>query len=189
MEEKFEKFFEFISNNQNLTVADVDNQIKEIFENEYIEKKESINQAYYQMYTKTYYFKNGVYIREISGNGDKFGENVSHIGTDIIIYSSMAKEKEYRNGIAIFYESEFINKNRKLIENWKKFFDLDLSPEILENIEDSNIYTTLADNIKNNEYLMKIRYKKLEEVAICQHEDEVEYDLISPYGRIRCYYS
>lgn len=167
-------------------VNDFIGRFKRMFKEEYIEEHYSVNQAYYQITNISYYIKNGygIGIELSSGDGDRYGNNVSHRGIDITIFSRLAKDNEYREGITIFFEDEYLE--NQLLENIDKLFDIDLSVKSLTRNEDNNVYIFLPEKVKDSEDVVTARYKQLKEEAEYQNKDEVEYEAISPYRRFGC---
>lgn len=183
IKEKIVKLFIDTESQEKHNVNDFIGRFKRIFENQYIQEHYSLNQAYYQIDSISFYLKNsfGIGIEVSSGDWDRYGNNVSHRGRDITIFSRLAKDKEYREGITIFSEDEY--QENELLKNIDRFFDIDLSIKSLLENEDSNVYKILPGNIKDNEEVVFTRYKRLKEDAEYQHKDEVDYELISPYRR------
>lgn len=174
--------FEKFNNGELSTTLDFTNKFEEIFRDRYIEEYDSINEAYYQMQTQKYYIENsnGMYLEVVTGDGDIFGSEHSHYGTDIIIYSKLSKDSECRDGIIIFLESE--KQECNFLEKIDAFFDVDLSKEGLEKNEDNFIYKTLQNNEVHSEDLVVKRYTNLKQDAEHRYKDEEEYYMISPYG-------
>ena len=182
IKEKLQEFLLYVESKDEITVAEVNNKFEEIFNNEYIKEVESVNQAYFQSKTVSYYLKNGngIVYKESSGDWDRYGDKVSHTGKDIVIASKLARDGDYRQGICLFSESK--NQKVKVSKDIDKFFDIDLSKKSLLKNKDNNIYKTLSINVKDSEDIVKFRYEQLKIDAEIEHEDEVQYDLISPYG-------
>lgn len=164
-------------------VNDFIGRFKRIFENQYIEEQYSQNQAYYQIDNITFYLKNGmgIGIELCSGDWDRCGNSVSHRGKDITIFSRLAKDKEYKEGITIFAEGEYVEND--LLKNIEIFLDIDLSLKSLIENEDHNVYKILPSEVKDKEEVVLARYKQLKEEAEYQHKEEVDYESISPYRR------
>lgn len=182
VKEKLKQFFLYIENNNEISVNEVHNKFKEIFKDGYIKRVEKINQAYFQSKDEYYYLKNGngIVYKVMSGDWDRYGSKVSHIGTDIVISSKFSKDENCRNGFCLFSESE--NQNLKLSEQLEKMFDIEITKEKLIDNSDRGIYKVISSDVKDNEDIVKIRYEQLKFEAELQHEDEVKYDLVSPYG-------
>lgn len=91
LKEKITEFFDFIDNQENQDVVKVEEKFKKIFENEYILRRNSINEAYYQIDIKHYYIKdsNGISLSIVAGDGDRYGERKSHIGMDMYIKAQL----------------------------------------------------------------------------------------------------
>lgn len=183
IKEKIVKLLEDTEKQEKHNVNDFIGRFKRTFENQYIEEHYSVNQAYYQINKISYYLNDGygIGLELLSGDGDRNGNNISHRGRDIIIFSKLAKDNEYREGITIFLEDEYIE--NQLLENIDKLFDIDLSVESLIKNEDNNVYYFLPEKVKNNEEVVTARYKQLKEEAEYQNKDEVDYEAISPYRR------
>lgn len=181
--EKFIKLLVDTEKQEKHNVNDFIGRFKRTFGDQYIQEQYSLNQAYYQIDNIFYYLKDGsgIGIELSSGDWDKNGCNVSHRGRDITIFSRLAKDNEYREGITIFSEDEYIEND--LLKNIDKLFDIDLSIKSLIENEDNNVYKILPVEVKDNEEVVIARYKKLKENAEYQHKDEVDYESISPYRR------
>ena len=182
LKEKLKNFFYYIDNEKNINVDKTIEKFKEIFKNEYFESQYSIKEAYYDYKNISLYLKNGNGLKFsiISGEGDRYGSTHTHEGRDLWITSKLAKDEEIRNGINIFYMNEY--EKIKLSNLLEKFFDIDLSFESLEKNKDSNVYKTLSEDVKNSESVVKVRYSQLKAEAENQNREEIDYDLISPYG-------
>lgn len=183
IKEKIVKLITDTEKQEKHNVNDFIGRFKRVFENQYIQEHYSLNQAYYQIDNVSFYLKNGlgIGIEVSSGDWDRCCNNVSHRGRDIIIFSRLAKDKEYREGITIFSEDEY--QENELLKNIDKLFDIDLSVKSLLENEDNNVYKILPGEVKNNENVVLARYKQLKEDAEYQHKDEIEYESISPYRR------
>ena len=182
LKEKITEFFDFIDNQENQDVVKVEEKFKKIFENEYILRRDSINEAYYQIDIKHYYIKdsNGISLSIVAGDGDRYGERKSHIGMDMYIKSQLSKSDDVSKGIYIFYENEY--SKEKIANRINDFFDIDLSFENLIKNDDNNVYDTITVNIKNDPEIVNNRYKQLEYEAEQQNSEERDYSYISPYG-------
>lgn len=182
LKEKITEFFDFIDNQENQDVVKVEEKFKKIFENEYILRRDSINEAYYQIDIKHYYIKdsNGISLSIVAGDGDRYGERKSHIGMDMYIKSQLSKSDDVSKGIYIFYENEY--SKEKIANRINDFFDIDLSFENLIKNDDNNVYDTITVNIKNDPEIVNNRYKQLEYEAEQQNSEERNYSYISPYG-------
>lgn len=183
IKEKIAKLLADTEKQEKHNVNDFIGRFKRIFENQYIQEHYSQNQAYYQIDNITFYLKNGlgIGIELCSGDWDRCGNSVSHKGRDITIFSRLAKDKKYREGITIFSEDEYLE--NELLKNIEDFFDIDLSVKSLITNEDNNVYKILPAKVKDNEEIVFARYKQLKEDAEYQNKDEIEYELISPYRR------
>ena len=183
IKEKIVKLLVDTTRQEKHNVNDFIGRFKKEFENEYIEERYSINQAYYQMDKISYYLNDGygIGLELLSGDGDRNGNCVSHRGRDITIFSRLAKDDEYRDGITIFFEDEYLED--QLLENIDKLFDIDLSVESLMKNEDNNVYFFLPGEVKDKEDVVITRYKQLKDEAEYQYNDEVDYEAISPYRR------
>lgn len=181
--EKILKLITDTEKKEKCNVNDFIGEFKRLFENQYIQEHYSQNQAYYQIDKNSYYLKNGlgIGIELCSGDWDRCGNNISHRGKDITIFSRFAKDEECRNGITIFAEDEYLEND--LLKKIDIFFNIDLSMKSLIENKDENVYKVLPSEVKNNEDVVLARYKKLKEISEDQHKDEVEYETISPYRR------
>lgn len=182
VKEKLKQFLLYIENNNGINVNEVHNKFEEIFKDSYIKKVETINEAYFQSKDEYYYLKNGngVVYKVMSGDWDRYGSKISHTGIDIAIYSEFSKDENCRDGFRLFSESE--NLNVKLSENLENLFDIEISKDKLIKNDDRWVYKVLSSEVKDDEEIVKARYEQLKFNAELQHEDEVQYDLISPYG-------
>lgn len=182
IKEKIIELLKYIELDKNITPDIVTSKFKEIFKNQYIPIHNSINQAYYQCSTLSYYIKNGygIVLEIVSGTFDRYGNNVSHIGKDIIIYSKLSKHEICRKGIYLF--SEDLLQENSLLNDLDLFFDLDLSVKNMISSNDNYIYKILPDKIKNHLDIVFSRYENIKKSAIFQNKDERSYYNISPYG-------
>lgn len=180
--QKLKQFFSHIDNEKMQTVNNTIQKFKEIFKNEYFKDDYSIREAYFDYKKISYYIKNGngITFEIISGKGDIFGDQHTHNGIDLRISSKLSKDERVREGINIFCESEYCKES--LLDKFEKFFDIDLSEKSLKENEDNNIYKTLTSNAKNSTDIVKTRYEQLKLNSELQHDEEVDYDMISPYG-------
>ena len=62
LKEKITEFFDFIDNQENQDVVKVEEKFKKIFENEYILRRDSINEAYYQIDIKHPRYHHEIYL-------------------------------------------------------------------------------------------------------------------------------
>lgn len=182
LREKLRTFFTYIDNEEEPTVNKTIAKFREIFTNEYFEDKYSINEAYYDYKKTSLYLKNsnGIKFSIVSGDWDRLGNAHSHEGIDLCITSKLAKDENVREGISIFFENEYKKHNLSILLD--KFFDVDLSYESLIKNKDNNIYKTLSDDVKNQDDIVNTRYNQLKKEAEYQQRDEIEYEMISPYG-------
>lgn len=182
LKEKLNEFLSYIENLQNPKPNDVINTFKIIFQDDYITKNINTNTAYYQENTISYYIKNGcgIVLRMSSGDGDRFGNNVSHKGIDISIASLLAKESDLKYGVSIFDESDFCKP--QLVNNIDAFLEYDLSMESLKKNEDEFVYKTIPSTIKDNNEIIYYRYNQLKQKAELYNEELYSDYMISPYG-------
>lgn len=182
LKEKLAEFFGYIENLQNPKPNDIINTFKIIFKEDYITKNISTDTAYYQENTNCYYIQNGcgIVLRMSSGDGDRFGNNVSHKGIDISISSLLAKESDLKYGISIFDESNFCKP--QLVNNIDAFLEYDLSIENLKKNEDEFVYKTIPYTIKDNNEIICYRYNQLKQKAELYNEELYNDYMISPYG-------
>lgn len=182
LKELLKEFFYYLDNEENITVNSTIEKFKQLFDNKYFEDYYSINEAYYNFQETKYYLKesNGIKFSIIGGDWDIFGNQHSHNGLDLVISSELSENKEIRKGIVIFSENEFVNEtySNKLDD----FFNVDLSYESIIQSRDNNIYNTLSEDIKNSTEIVENRYHQLKQQAELQNKDEIDYELISPYG-------
>lgn len=108
------------------------------------------------------------------------GEQHTHNGIDLCISSKLSKDEKIREGINIFCENKYCKEN--LLDKFEKFFDVDLSDKSLKENEDNNVYKTLTSDVKNSTSIVKTRYEQLKRDSELKHDEEVDYDMISPYG-------
>lgn len=182
LKEKLKDFFYYIDNEENPNVDKTIEKFKEIFKDEYFESMYYINEAYYDYKEKNLYLKNsnGIRLDIVSGEWDRYGNSHSHDGVDIYITSKLSKSREIRSGVDIFIMNEY--QNIKLSNLLDQFFNVDLSYESLVQNKDNNVYKTLPESVINRDDIVKARYNQLKRESEKKNKDEVEYDLISPYG-------
>lgn len=82
---------------------------------------------YFEVYSKIYEVNDNISIEISWGDWDKFGSEVSHTGIDINVYFKKSKKEENREGITIFFESEYQNNIGKL----EKMLEEELVDEVI----------------------------------------------------------
>lgn len=81
---------------------------------------------YFEEYSEIYELNKNIVIKKSWGAWDKFGNQVSHEGTDISVYFKTSKKEENRAGITIFFEDEYQNN----IEELKNMIEEEIKNEI-----------------------------------------------------------
>lgn len=186
IEEKIKQLLNYVKQD-NSTVEETIKQFKKIFKRQYFVEIEDIDEAYYKFRSEKYYILNGngIFFEIGTGDGDIFGSQHAHEGTDIVLCSRLSRCNDYKYGISLFYGDckEKIN-----IEKIKDYlFDIDLSEENILGNEDNNVYKTIdltnfSKDILNNNKTIDIRYNQMKEQAESIHDNQVSYSNISPYG-------
>ena len=159
-----DKVYNIINYAKSHNVEDTEEYIEYIFESDEIYvNKESINQAYYQSFTKDIYIKGieNMYISIIKGAGDRYGSLESHQGIDINLVFPFENE-----WITIFSEDEYqgdknLNKIDYLINSNSLTKD-----KVINCLKSYNstlfIYNVLPDDIKNDTEIKQLLYDKLD---------------------------
>lgn len=186
---KLKEFLGYIENSSNINSDDAINKFKILFKEQYIEEENSVNEAYFQSVSKNFYLKEGygIALQVNSGDWDRYGSRISHVGKDIVLYSLFSKVEEYRKGYRLFFEDEKIFK--QLPKNIYEIFNIDLSQKSLiekaNDIEDLNsVYKILPNEIKNNNDVAFERYLHLKDQAAQKHKEERWDGDISPYDYV-----
>lgn len=163
-------------NKQLNTPDEIMNRFRELFKNEYFEINNDKSKPYFESHSEELYIKNGygIGISKVWGPMDfAGGDLVSHKGTDVYIFSEIADED-----VTLLEWSER-NTEPKGVE---KLYNIDLSIDKLKEIRNDMVFKTLPNKIKNNDKLIKERYRKLKISAEVNHENDIDDDLISYYG-------
>lgn len=71
---------------------------------------------YFEEYSEIYELNENIVIEKSWGAWDKFGNKVSHKGTDISVSFKISEKEENRDGITIFFEDEY-QKNIEELKN------------------------------------------------------------------------
>ncbi len=182
LQEKLIQFFSYLENQDMPTINNTINKFEEIFKDNYFIHRENDNTAYFQQNSKSYYIKgsNGIVLSVFSGDGDRFGNNVSHRGTDISIASILSNNHEVNDGIFIFDESKYCNP--LLSSKIDNFFDIDVSIENIQKTDNEFIYKTLSDDISESNDITLYRYNQLKNKAELENSSLNDDYMISPYG-------
>lgn len=69
---------------------------------------------YFEEYSEIYELNENIVIEKSWGAWDKFGNKVSHKGTDISVCFKTSEKEENRDGITIFFEDEYQNNIEEL---------------------------------------------------------------------------
>lgn len=181
LREKLMQFFIYIESQNNPKINNTMDKFREIFKDNYFTHEKNINTAYFQERSKSFYIKNsnGIVLSIISGDGDRFGSNVSHKGTDITIASILSKDRQLNDGIFIFDESKYCN--QLLSSKIDNFLDFDVSIENLKKADNEFVYKTLINDISKSNQMILYRYNQLKNKAELEHKS-LYYDYeISPY--------
>lgn len=183
IEQKIVDLLDYIKSGKEKNVNEFIGKFKLEFKGEYLVYEKKINQAYFESKVESFYLSNGIVLEASSGDWDRMGNTVSHQGTDVIIYSKLSKNQKLRNGIVIFNESDYCE--NELLENISDLFNIDLTEESLKRNQDNYVYNTLQLNeLNQSKELLDLRYNQLKKEAIEQHIDEVDYEMISPWGGV-----
>ncbi len=184
-----DKVYNIIHYAKSHNVEDTEEYIEYIFgSDEIYVNKESINQAYYQSFTKDIYIKGieNMYISIIKGAGDRYASLESHKGTDINLVFPFNNE-----WITIFNEDEYqgdknLNKIDYLINSNSLTKD-----KVINFLKSYNstlfIYNVLPDDMKNDTEIKQLLYDKLDAKAESIARSEKEYSDISPNGGLDVY--
>ena len=172
------------------SVKETEKYIKDNFEELSLVNNEYINYAYYQSDVTKYFLKDswGTYIKIVKGDGDRFGSNHSHNGTDIII-GNIGDDSDF----PLFLENE---KQGKFDEEWIKHIK-DVLDHLNTNLsafkagslnyfEDYNtditLFKLLPEEMQKDSEVIDAVVSLLTEKAASIHYDQVDYESISPYG-------
>ncbi len=184
---KVKEFLKYVRNSENINSNDAIEKFKEIFEGQYVSEYEHINEAYYEVKTERYYIKDGcgLTLEAHSGDFDRYGSKVSHVGTDIYLKSKLSKNKEYRAGILLFYEDEKdINDELENIDDiLNEKIKKDNIVEMTKKTYNDGLFNIIPDEIKNNDEIAFLRYLQLKNIAEYTYKNDFEYERISPYRR------
>lgn len=82
---------------------------------------------YYESYTERYELNDNFVIEKCSGDWDKWESYISHRGVDVNIYFKKSKKEKNREGITIFFESEFQDN----IEELEKMIEEEMMDEVI----------------------------------------------------------
>lgn len=82
---------------------------------------------HFEAYSEIYELNDNIVIEKSWGSWDKFGNKVSHTGIDLNIYFKKSKKEENKEGITIFFESEYQNN----IEKLEKMLEEELINEVI----------------------------------------------------------
>lgn len=100
----------------NKAIRDFEDLFKNDCEPIYIEEVDE----YFESYLEKYELNNNIVVEKSWGDWDKFGDQVSHIGTDITIYFQESEKEKNRKGITIFFANKYQNNIGKLEEMLKE---------------------------------------------------------------------
>ena len=176
IKEKISKFLEEFKSEQIKSPDDAIKRFKELFKNEYFEIYTHEKEPYYESHNRSIYIVDGygIGIENVWGPGDFTGGGlVSHEGEDVCIFSKLA------NTYINLFECSERNNN---LGNISELYNIDLSQENLEEVEDDNVFLTIPNSLKNADELVKERYNNLKRIAEKRHENDIENDMISYYG-------
>lgn len=182
LREKLMQFFIYIESQDNPNISNTMDKFREIFKGNYFTHEENINTAYFQQRSISYYIKNsnGIVLSIFSGDGDRFGSNVSHKGIDIAIASILSKDKQINDGVFIFDESKYCR--QLLSSKIDNFLDFDVSIENLKKTDNEFVYKTLSDTTNKNNEIVLYRYNQLKNKAELENSSLYDDYMISPYG-------
>lgn len=182
LRDKLMRFFIYIENQDMPTISNIMNKFKEIFKDDYFIHEENTNTAYFEEKSKSYYIKNsnGIVLSISSGDGDRFGSNISHKGTDLVIASLLSKDYQVNQGIFVFDESKYCKP--LLSSKIDNFLNFDISMETLKKNDNEFIYKTLSDDIKENNEIVLYRYNQLKIKAEVKNSMLYDDYMTSYYG-------
>lgn len=185
IKDKLKEFLSHIENTPNIKSYNAIEKFKEIFEGKYISEYEHINEAYYEIETQRYYIKDGcgLTLEANSGDFDRDGSLVSHVGTDIFLVSQLSKNRDYKQGISLFFENEKeINDSFRYVN---ELLDEEIEEksiiEIVQKTYNDGMFNIIPEEIKNNDEIAFFRYLQLKNIAEYTYKNAVEYEKISPY--------
>ncbi len=182
---KIKEFLIYVKETQNISPSNVIDKFKEMFEGQYISEYEHINEAYYEVKTQRYYIKNGcgVTLEAKSGDFDRYGSSVSHVGTDVYLFSALSKNIDFKEGISLFYsdEKEFNDDFEDIDLFLDEEIDEKIIVEIAQKTYNDGIFNIIPEKIKNNDEVAFLRYIQLQNIAEYTHREAVDYERISPY--------
>lgn len=170
------------------TAEETVEEITNIFsEDDLIMEKKDIDQAYYELHSRKYLIKgaNGLNIRVISGDCDRYGGLKTHEGISIFIFSDIIKHNIH---YALFSEDHqyedysieilsLVNESVETVLNVQQTLDYFKSWNA-----DPMLFNILSDELKNNNEIIMQVLNLIDENANSEHRDQRDYESISPNG-------
>lgn len=119
---KLKEWIKFIEEEKN--VDKVIDKFTNLFENIYTYDQTVDNEdEYFESIDDEYSIEDEIILHASSGDWDRFGSEVSHVGTDLFLKSKLSNNEEYNKGICIFSESEYednIDKLNRIVEEYEE---------------------------------------------------------------------
>lgn len=179
---KFDKLITFIIKEQSVECATA--KVIDLF-SDAVKVENHINQAYYQEDSTTFYLpnSNGICISVFSGKGDIFGSSHTHRGTDLTII--FAFDGSY---YTLYDEDKFQNHEARRLQHklndHPEYYDEKGVRDMLSAKHgfDPYVYSTLPKIIQEDPKVIQIVLDQLWRMAESEHDDEKNYEHISPAG-------
>lgn len=146
-----------------------------------------IDQAYYQEDSIQLYLpdSNGICITVFSGKGDIFGSGSSHFGTDLKVYFVFDGSEDW---YTLYCEDELqvyeVKRLKQKLDDLREMFDETGFSAMLSAKYgfDPYVYVTLPKEIQEDQKVIHMVLEQLWKQAESEHNDEVKYEGISPFG-------
>ncbi len=182
----FEKLINYSKNHDAVETA---KEITNIFSaDDLIMETKDVDQAYFESHSKTYFIKggNGLKVEILSGDGDKFGNMITHSGISIFISSDILKtgiDYDYALFSQNHYENESVEILSLVNESVKETLGFQKVLEYFQRYDaDPMIFNVLSDDLRNNNEIILQVLNVIDNQAEFEHHDQSEYERISPYG-------
>lgn len=169
------KIIEIINFARTNSAFDTEKKILSVLHDDIRIMSEKKNSTYYQEETTRFKIKemNGLEITITKGDLDRYGETVSHIGTDVYLSSPLSNNED----MAIFIEDKFQDINENVMID--DFIDFKVTEEqLLQSLSQNNdfdLLNTLDDSISFSSSFAKELYQQMEEAAKTEKENQ-EYE-------------
>lgn len=184
-------FKKLINYSKNHDAVETAKEITNIFSaDDLIMETKDVDQAYFKSHSKTYFIKggNGLKVEILSGNGDKFGNMITHSGISIFISSDILKtgiDYDY----ALFSQNHYENESAEILslvnESVKETLEFQKVLEYFQRYDaDPMIYNVLSNELRNNNEIILQVLDSINDNANFEHKDQENYADISPYGGI-----